>query len=87
MRIGAVEEHGHDSLETMVKRIRVSLDECLATLRALPAEGWSCVGHSPTRGTMTVEQIVDAFLVRHVEEHAAQTQATLSALGASAKER
>jgi uncharacterized damage-inducible protein DinB len=85
VRIGAVEEHGHDSLDAMVSRIRVSLDECLATLRSLPLEGWSCVGHSPSRGTMTVEQIVDAFLVRHVEEHAAQTQSTLSALGASAK--
>ena len=84
-RIGAVEEHGHDSLDAMVKRIRVSLAECISTLRSLPADGWSVVGHSPSRGTMTVEQIVDAFLVRHVEEHAAQTQATLSALGASAK--
>jgi uncharacterized damage-inducible protein DinB len=84
-RIGAVEEHGHDSLDAMVKRIRVSLDECLATLRSLPSSGWSAVGHSPSRGTMTVEQIVDAFLVRHVEEHAAQTQATLQALGASAR--
>ena len=79
-RIGAVEEHGHDSLDAMVKRIRVSLDECLAILRLLPASGWGVVGHSPSRGTMTVEQIVDAFLVRHVEEHAAQTQATLQAL-------
>jgi uncharacterized damage-inducible protein DinB len=84
-RIGAVREHGHDSLDAIVPRIRSSLDECLSTLRSLPAEGWSVVGHSPSRGTMTVEQIVDAFLVLHVEEHAAQTQATLSALGASAK--
>jgi uncharacterized damage-inducible protein DinB len=85
VRIGAVEEHGHDSLDAMVKRIRVSLAECISTLRSLPADGWSVVGHSPSRGTMTVEQIVDAFLVRHVEEHAAQTQATLSVLGASTK--
>jgi hypothetical protein len=34
---------------------------------------------------MTVEEIVDAFLVRHAEEHAAQTQATLQALSASPK--
>src|SRR5712691_2190847 len=85
VRIGAIEEHGHDSLDAMVKRIRVSLSECLATLRSLPSSGWSVVGHSPSRGTMTVEQIVDSFLVGHVEEHAAQTHATLAALGASAK--
>jgi uncharacterized damage-inducible protein DinB len=84
-RIGAVEEHGHDSLDAIVPRLRASLDECLTTLRSFPREGWSRVGNSPSRGTMTVEQIVDAFLVRHAEEHAAQTRATLQALSASQK--
>src|SRR3979409_2475973 len=37
-RIGAVREHGHDSLDTIVPRIRLSLDECLTILRSLPAD-------------------------------------------------
>jgi uncharacterized damage-inducible protein DinB len=82
-RIGAVAEHGRDSLDAIVPRLRASLDECVTTLRSLPHEGWTRVGHSPSRGTMTVEQIVDAFLVRHAEEHAAQTHATLQALSTS----
>jgi hypothetical protein len=32
---------------------------------------------------MTVQQLVDAFLVSHAEEHAAQTRATLETLSAS----
>jgi uncharacterized damage-inducible protein DinB len=79
-RVGAVEQHGHDSLDAMVPRLRASLDECVAALRALPEEAWSAAGQHPTRGSMTVEQLVDAFLVRHAEEHASQTQATLKAL-------
>ena len=82
-RLGAIEAHGHDSLDAIVPRLRASLAECVATLRALPPDGWTRVGKSPTRGTMTVEEIVDAFLVRHAEEHAAQTQATLQALSAA----
>jgi uncharacterized damage-inducible protein DinB len=82
-RIGAVEQHGQDSLDAIVPRIRASLAECVQTLRSLPAEGWTLAGQHPSRGTMTVEDFVDAFLVGHAEAHAAQTQATLQALSAS----
>ncbi|HEV7665804.1 MAG TPA: DinB family protein [Chloroflexota bacterium] len=79
-RIAAVERHGHDSLDAIVPRLRASLDECLRTLRALPAEAWQVAGLHATRGSMTVEQVVDAFLCSHAVEHAVQTQATLQAL-------
>ena len=76
-RIGAVQEHGQDSLDTAVNRIRASLEECVSLLRALPAEGWSHSGQHAIRGPMTVEQLVDAFLVNHAEEHAVQVQASV----------
>jgi uncharacterized damage-inducible protein DinB len=82
-RIGAVEQHGRDSLDAVVPRIRASLDECVRALRALPAEAWAAAGMHPNRGSMTVEQLVDSFLVKHAEEHASQTQATLQALSAA----
>ena len=75
-RIGAIEQHGRDSLEAIVARIRAGLDECLETLRSMPAHAWSATGQHPTRGTMTVEELVDAFLVNHIDEHTAQTRAT-----------
>src|SRR5215471_5530274 len=44
-RVGPIEEHGRDSLEAMVPRVRAGLAECVATLRAIPSEVWQ------TRGT------------------------------------
>ena len=79
-RIGAVQEHGQDSLDTAVNRIRASLEECVSLLRALPAEAWSLSGQHAIRGPMTIEQLVDAFLVNHAEEHAVQVQASVKTL-------
>jgi uncharacterized damage-inducible protein DinB len=82
-RVDAVEQHGRDSLDAIVPRIRVSLDECVRALRALPSEAWAAAGLHPTRGSMTVEQLVESFLVKHADEHASQTQRTLQALTAA----
>ena len=79
-RVGAVREHGQDSLDTAVNRIRASLAECVHILRALPTEAWSRTGQHPTRGPMTIEHLVDAFLVNHAEEHAVQIQASVKSL-------
>jgi uncharacterized damage-inducible protein DinB len=82
-RIDAVEQHGRDSLDAIVPRIRASLDECERALRTLPSEAWTAAGVHPTRGSMTVEQLVESFLVKHADEHARQTQRTLQALSAA----
>jgi len=82
-RIGAVEQHGRDSLDVAVKRIQAGLEECVRLLRALPAEAWATAGQHPNRGSMTVEQLVDAFLVKHAEEHAVQIQTSVKSLAAA----
>jgi uncharacterized damage-inducible protein DinB len=82
-RIGAVEQHGHDSLESMVPRLRAGLDECVRILRALPADAWTQTGQHPTRGAMSIADLVDAFLFKHADEHATQIQATLKQVAAS----
>ena len=79
-RIGAVRDHGQDSLDTAVTRIRASLEECVRVLRALPAEAWSSTGQHHARGPMTIEQLVDEFLVDHAEEHAVQIQTSVKSL-------
>jgi len=79
-RIGAVTEHGHDSLDTAVTRIRAGVEECARLLRELPAEAWFRAGQHATRGPMTIEQLVDAFLVNHAEEHAVQIEASVKSL-------
>jgi len=79
-RLGAIEQHGHDSLDAMVPLVRAALTECVATLRALPENALSAVGHSLNRGEMTVEQLVDRFICHHATEHAEQIRATLQTL-------
>lgn len=84
-RIGAIAEHGRDSLEAMVPRIRAALTECLTVLRGIPEEAWSQTGQHVRRGTMSVADVVDDFLVKHAEEHAAQIQAALKDLQTSSR--
>src|SRR5579859_105408 len=43
-RLGAIEQHGHDSLASILPSIRAALQECISTLRGIPAEGWTAVG-------------------------------------------
>jgi uncharacterized damage-inducible protein DinB len=79
-RIGAVQQHGHDSLDSMLPRIRSGCAEAVDTLRQIPPEGWARTARHANRGDMSVEQIVDQFLVSHVEEHLTQARAAISAL-------
>ncbi len=79
-RLGAIEQHGRDNLQDVVPSIRRGLAESLTTLRSIPSDAWAVVGQHPTRGTISVEQLVDAFLINHAQEHANQIHATLAAL-------
>lgn len=80
-RIAAVEEHARDPLDEVLPRLRSGLAEAAATLRAIPADGWTRTGRHARRGEMTVAQIVDLFLIEHVDEHAKQVQAVMDSLG------
>ncbi len=78
-RIGAVEQHGRDSLASALERIRGALGETVRTLRDIPAEGWSRTGRHANRGEMSVEAMIDQFLVSHVEEHLGQAREAIRA--------
>jgi uncharacterized damage-inducible protein DinB len=82
-RIGAITQHGHESIDAIVPQLRDSLEECVKTLRGIPANAWATQGEHATRGPMSVETIVTTFIVSHAEDHAAQIAATLEALHAS----
>jgi hypothetical protein len=79
-RLGAIEQHGSDSLADMLPRIRAGLNECTATLRGIPDDGWNAVGEHIRRGPITASELLTTFLVGHAEEHAAQIRATLETL-------
>jgi uncharacterized damage-inducible protein DinB len=82
-RLAAIEQHRRDSLEAMVARIRAALAESVSILRRVPADAWATAGQHPTRGAMTADDVIQKFLLEHVEEHAAQISATQEALSAS----
>jgi hypothetical protein len=79
-RIGAVQQHGRDSLDSMLPRVRSACTEAVQTLRQIPPDRWTRTARHANRGNMTVEQIVDQFLVSHVEEHLSQARAAIAAL-------
>jgi len=82
-RLGAIADHGSDAADVVRAALRTSLAEAVAALRGLPGEAWDAVGVHPRRGQMTVREVIDAFMVDHVEEHGAQVDAALSVLGYS----
>jgi hypothetical protein len=82
-RLGAVEQHGGDSADVVRAALPASLEEAIMALRALPEPAWELSGIHPRRGAMRVREVVDAFMVEHVDEHAVQVDAALSALGYS----
>jgi hypothetical protein len=82
-RVDPIEQHGHDALDAMVARVRAGLTECLATLRAIPADGWQTRGSHPRHPSITVYELIERYACNHTAEHASQVQRTLRALEAA----
>jgi hypothetical protein len=71
-RLEAIERDRHGDPRALLERVRSSLAEVSEVVRALPDEAWRLRGAHPMLGEMTVERIVDHFIVAHLEEHADQ---------------
>jgi hypothetical protein len=80
-RIGAIEQHGNDSLDTMLQRLEAATTEAIQLLQQIPADGWTKTARHANRGEMSVEQIVEQFLTSHVEDHLEQARAAIRAVG------
>lgn len=83
-RIAAVERGRREAAGVTLERIRAETAATGALLRAIPDERYQRSGRHPRRGEMTVSQLVDAFLVDHVAEHARQARAALGESAAPA---
>ena len=73
-------EAGARVLETMTYEAQY---EVIRTLRAIPDSGWDLTGVHPLRGPTSAAQVLDGLMVKHVEDHVAQIDGALSALGYS----
>jgi hypothetical protein len=79
-RVAAVERDRATAVDTLWRRLQEQIGELRTHLGELPDGGWAVRGVHQTLGVMGMEQIVDEFLVGHLEQHADQLDG-LSAAG------
>jgi threo-3-hydroxy-L-aspartate ammonia-lyase len=71
-RIAAIERDRGQPTEALLSRITDQIAELGQTLDRLPDDGWAARGLHSRLGEMSMPQIVERFLVGHLEEHADQ---------------
>jgi DinB superfamily len=71
-RLEAIERDRHTDPAALLERVRSSLAEATDAVRSWDDATWRLRGVHPARGEMSVEQIVERFIVEHLEEHADQ---------------
>lgn len=71
-RVEAIERERHTDPAALMERVRSSLAEVVDAMRSWSPDEWRLRGAHPTKGEMTVERIVEHFIVEHLEEHADQ---------------
>ncbi|MGH2357246.1 MAG: DinB family protein [Candidatus Limnocylindria bacterium] len=71
-RLAAIEREQHTDPRALLARVRDSLAEVTDTVRSLPDAAWTVRGLHATRGDMSVADILERFVVSHLEEHADQ---------------
>ena len=71
-RLEAIERERHTDPAALLERVRSSLAEVTEAVRAFAPDAWGRRGAHPSRGDMTVQRIIEQFIVEHLEEHAEQ---------------
>ena len=73
-RLAAIEQDRGLDTAALFHRLHAHLVSLRAFLGGLGPRDWDARGRHPSLGEMTVEQLVEEFLVGHLEEHAAQLE-------------
>jgi hypothetical protein len=71
-RVDAIERDRHTDPAALLERVRASVAAVADAARSWDADTWRLRGAHPTRGEMSVQAVVEEFIVKHVEEHADQ---------------
>ena len=79
-RMAAVERFTDTTLDEVLPTIQTGLAEATARLRAMPADGWGQTARHASYGEVTAGQIIDRFLIGHIEGHTRQVQDVMDSL-------
>jgi hypothetical protein len=71
-RIAAIEAERWTEPGKLLRRVTGQLSELRQVASTFDAADWAAAGRHPTRGEMHVDEIVERFVVSHLEEHADQ---------------
>jgi hypothetical protein len=73
-RIGAIERSRRESVDMLWADTSSDIAQLGSFLASMEPDQWDIRGLHPTRGAMTVDELVEQFLVGHLEEHADQLE-------------
>ena len=73
-RVAAIERDRREDPARLLARVDEGVAVVLALLERLDDQALAASGHHQTLGDMTVGQLIDRFLVAHLEEHADQLE-------------
>jgi hypothetical protein len=74
-RIGAIERNRREAVFVLWTDTSAGIAELRGFLASIAPDQWDIRGLHPTRGAMTVDALVNQYLVGHLEEHADQLEA------------
>lgn len=77
-RIGAIERNRHEPVSLLWGDTRTDIAALRAFLGTIGPDEWATTGLHPTLGPMTVDELVERFLVGHLEEHADQLEGMIT---------
>jgi hypothetical protein len=73
-RIGAIERDRREPVSVLWADTRTGIAGLRTFLGTMQQDQWAIRGLHPTRGAITVDELVERFLVGHLEEHADQLE-------------
>lgn len=73
-RMAAIERGRAAPVAETWQAVREDINDLHAFLEELPARAWDVEGKHETLGVMSMERIIDEFLVGHLEQHADQLE-------------
>jgi hypothetical protein len=76
-RVGGVRQGAALDRHQTVEHLRAAAAEAAAIIRALPDSAWTAEAVSESLGQTTVERMIDALLIKHLEDHVQQVERSM----------